>query len=346
MLERSSGGGGLGAYGEPVRAGSGAEQAVLGDAGMSATQPAAVAYVALAVEDTEQASAALAGPLGLRRTLLESETDGPVTAFAVGASAVALFPLGHALLGEGGSSAGVHHLALTSADPEAAAAATGLPRTGGPACGLAGRRAVAIEPSATEGVRLRYSEPLELEPTAAPLVERIDHLGVASADTAAAVALFHDRLGFPLESRQTDREVHVPIESFTSDKYGVVYHSRAPLQRGALEVAFVTVGDFELEFLCDADAVAAAGKRSGSEAGSTQQDRGAISRFVERRGPGLHHLALKTPAMEAALQALREAGVPLIDEAGRPGSRRAQIAFLEREALGGVVMHLVEREPL
>ena len=49
--------------------------------------------------------------------------------------------------------------------------------------------------------------------------------------------------------------------------------------------------------------------------------------------------------MEAALQALREAGMPLIDETGRPGSRRAQIAFLEREALGGVVMHLVEREP-
>lgn len=346
MLERSSGGGGLGAYGEPVRAGSGAEQAALGGAGMSAAQPAAVAYVALAVEDAERAAAALAGPLGLRRTPLEPEADEPVAVFAVGESAVAVFPVGHALLGEGGSKAGVHHVALASADPEAAVAATGLPRAGGSAFGLAGRRAVAIEPSATAGVRLRYSEPLELEPSAAPLVERIDHLGVASADNAAAVALFHERLGLPLESRQTDREVHVPIESFTSDKYGVVYHSRAPVQRGALEVAFVTVGDFDLEFLSDAEAVGAAGRRQSSEAGSTQQDRGAISRFIERRGPGLHHLALKTPAMEAALQALREAGMPLIDETGRPGSRRAQIAFLEREALGGVVMHLVEREPL
>lgn len=322
------------------------ERAVPGDAGMSEARPAMVAYVALAVEDAERAAAALAGPLGLRSTPLEASADGPVTAFAVGEAAVALFPLGHALLGEDGSKAGVHHIALASADPEVAVAAAGLPRAGGPALELAGRRAIAIEPSATAGVRLRYSEPLELESSAAPLVERIDHLGVASADNAAAVALFHERLGFPLESRQTDREVHVPIESFTSDKYGVVYHSRPPLQRGALEVAFVTVGDFDLEFLCDADAVAAAGRRSGSEAGSTQQDRGAISRFVERRGPGLHHLALKTPAMDAALSALREAGAPLIDETGRPGSRRAQIAFLEREALGGVVMHLVEREPL
>ena len=322
------------------------ERTVLGDAAMSEARPAMVAYVALAVEDGERTAAVLAGPLGLRRTPLEAGADGPAAAFPVGESAVAVFPVGHALLGEGGSKAGVHHVALASADPEAAAAAADLPQADGPGFGLAGRRAVAIEPSATAGVRLRYSEPLELEPSAAPLVERIDHLGVAAADTTAAVALFHERLGFPLESQQTDREMHVPIESFTSDKYGVVYHSRAPLQRGALEVAFVTVGDFDLEFLCDAESVGAAGSRSGSEAGTTQQDRGAISRFVERRGPGLHHLALKTPAMDRALQALREAGVLLIDDAGRPGSRRAQIAFLEREALGGVVMHLVEREPL
>ena len=248
--------------------------------------------------------------------------------------------------------------------PGFASAASGLPQAGPPgqaeggaAGGLAGRRAVAIAPEATAGVRLRFHEALDLdfggdvEPGRVGVVERIDHVGVALRDNEAAVALFRERLGFPLESRQTDREVHVPVESFRSDKYGVVYHSRAPVQRGALDVAFVTVGDFELELLQDAeDSVAgeggAAGARSGERAGNTQQDRGAISRFVGRRGPGLHHLAFKTPTINKALEGLRRVGVPLIDEAGRPGSRRAQIAFLEREAVGGVVVHLVQREPL
>ena len=59
-------------------------------------------------------------------------------------------------------------------------------------------------------------------------VERIDHIGVACEDNRAAGAVFTGRLGCPVESTQTDFEIAQAIESFTSDKYGVVYHSRPP----------------------------------------------------------------------------------------------------------------------
>ena len=111
---------------------------------------------------------------------------------------------------------------------------------------------------------------------------------------------------------------------------------------GGLRIAFVTVGDCDLEFLQEFD------PRHGTEAvrsgpGTTKQDQGAIARFVASRGAGLHHLALKVGDIDAALTHLTGAGHELIDRVGRPGSRRARIAFLARKSLGGVLVHLVER---
>ncbi len=78
-------------------------------------------------------------------------------------------------------------------------------------------------------------------------------------------------------------------------------------------------------------------------AGDTRQDQGAIARFVAARGPGLHHVAFKAPDIDRTLAHLRAAGVPLIDHKGRPGSRRARIGFCHPEAMGGVLIHAVER---
>ncbi|MGH7334083.1 MAG: VOC family protein [Candidatus Rokuibacteriota bacterium] len=64
-----------------------------------------------------------------------------------------------------------------------------------------------------------------------------------------------------------------------------------------------------------------------------------------RAGP-LHHLALKVADVDAALARLGRAGYELIDNTGRPGSRRARIAFLARKSLGGVLVHLVQRQPV
>lgn len=164
------------------------------------------------------------------------------------------------------------------------------------------------------------------------VVERLDHIGIASADNAAAMVAFAEHFGFPVESTQTDTEVQIAVESFTSDKYGVVYHTRPPEPVGGLRVAFITVGDCELEFLQDFDPRTEAIVQHG-QAGTTRQDRGAIARFVASRGPGLHHLAFKVPDANAGLATLQQAGHKLIDTVGRSGSRRAQIGFIHPQNL-------------
>jgi methylmalonyl-CoA/ethylmalonyl-CoA epimerase len=107
-------------------------------------------------------------------------------------------------------------------------------------------------------------------------------------------------------------------------------------------VAFVTVGDCELEFLEDFDPRHGAWV-SADRPGTTKQDQGAIARFIAARGPGLHHVALKVADIDRALTTLGSAGLTLIDRAGRPGSRRALIGFVHPKSFGGVVLHLVQR---
>jgi catechol 2,3-dioxygenase-like lactoylglutathione lyase family enzyme len=307
-----------------------------------------LAYAALVVADVEHVAAALTRDFGLRRTDCKAgDTGGTAPIFAVGGAALALFPPGDPFLGDD-ARPGLHHIALAVADLAAAAGAVtvaGLALDGRiPRPGLGGSRRLALTSEATAGVRTFLTEPLPIEPSPAGGVERIDHLGVASADNTAALEVFCGRLGFPLESTQTDLEVRIPVESFTSDTYGVVYHARPPEPAGGLRVAFVTVGDCDLEFLQDFDPRHGAAPPAVGP-GTTKQDQGAIARFVAARGPGLHHLALKVADLDAALDRLARAGYDLIDRVGRPGSRRSRIAFLSRKSLGGVLVHLVERQP-
>ena len=119
-------------------------------------------------------------------------------------------------------------------------------------------------------------------------------------------------------------------------------HTRPAVIVGGLRVAFVTVGDCELEFLADFDPGLDARIDRG-RAGDTRQDRSAIARYVARRGPGLHHLAFRTDDIDANLPRLADAGFRMIDSKGRPGSRRARIGFVHPSALGGVLAHFVDR---
>lgn len=68
----------------------------------------------------------------------------------------------------------------------------------------------------------------------------------------------------------------------------------------------------------------------------------AIARFLERRGPGLHHVAYRVPDIDAVLARLAEAGVRLIDREARPGAHGRRVAFLHPSATAGVLVELVE----
>jgi methylmalonyl-CoA/ethylmalonyl-CoA epimerase len=67
-----------------------------------------------------------------------------------------------------------------------------------------------------------------------------------------------------------------------------------------------------------------------------------VGRFLQRRGPGLHHVGYRVESIDASLERLRAQGIRLIDEAPRPGSRGTRVAFVHPEGMGGVLVELVE----
>jgi methylmalonyl-CoA/ethylmalonyl-CoA epimerase len=67
-----------------------------------------------------------------------------------------------------------------------------------------------------------------------------------------------------------------------------------------------------------------------------------VGRFLAKRGEGVHHVGYRVRDLRAALVRLKEAGVQLVDEEPRPGSRGTTVAFVHPEGMGGVLVELVE----
>lgn len=69
---------------------------------------------------------------------------------------------------------------------------------------------------------------------------------------------------------------------------------------------------------------------------------GAVARFLERNGPGLHHVAWRTPDIRAELARLAGEGFELVDDEPRPGAGGHLVAFLHPRSTGKVLVELVE----
>ena len=67
-----------------------------------------------------------------------------------------------------------------------------------------------------------------------------------------------------------------------------------------------------------------------------------IGKFLDRRGPGIHHLCFYVDDLAATLDRCRAAGIALIDERPRPGAEGKSIAFLHPRSTGGVLVDLSE----
>ena len=67
-----------------------------------------------------------------------------------------------------------------------------------------------------------------------------------------------------------------------------------------------------------------------------------VARFLEKRGPGLHHVAVRVPDIRAALARLKSEGARLIDEEPRVGAGGCLVAFVHPAASGGVLLELVQ----
>jgi methylmalonyl-CoA epimerase len=67
-----------------------------------------------------------------------------------------------------------------------------------------------------------------------------------------------------------------------------------------------------------------------------------VGRFLQARGPGVHHVAYRVKDIVAAIAQMKADGVRLIDEEPRPGSRGTTIAFVHPNSMGGVLVELVQ----
>jgi methylmalonyl-CoA/ethylmalonyl-CoA epimerase len=71
-------------------------------------------------------------------------------------------------------------------------------------------------------------------------------------------------------------------------------------------------------------------------------DDSPVGKFLQKRGPGLHHIALRVDDIEAELAKLKASGVRLIDEAPRAGARGCLVAFIHPSSTGGVLLELIQ----
>jgi methylmalonyl-CoA/ethylmalonyl-CoA epimerase len=105
------------------------------------------------------------------------------------------------------------------------------------------------------------------------------------------------------------------------DLLGLRVSKQATVRDQGVRAALLPIGRSEIELLEPVD------------------PEGAVAKFLERRGEGLHHVCFETPDVAAELGAVRDAGLPLIDEAPRPGLA-GMICFLHPKGTRGVLVEL------
>ena len=91
---------------------------------------------------------------------------------------------------------------------------------------------------------------------------------------------------------------------------------------------FIRAGDVKLELL------------EATDVGSP------VAKFVDKHGPGLHHITFRVDDIAAALERLKAKGVRLVDERPRPGAEHAVVAFLHPSAAHGVLVELKQNLPV
>lgn len=132
----------------------------------------------------------------------------------------------------------------------------------------------------------------------------IDHIGIAVGNLSASLAFFRDALGLEIDHPEEVASQRVRAH--------VVVTAGGP-DGAKLELLEATADD------------------------------SPIAKYVAKRGPGLHHVALRVDDIIAALAELKARGVRLIDEAPRPGTHGTTVAFIHPASTHGVLVELVQK---
>lgn len=133
------------------------------------------------------------------------------------------------------------------------------------------------------------------------MVKKVDHIGIAVKNLDNALKFYEDTLGIKCISKEEVEEQKV-------------------------KVAFLPIGDTEVELL------------------ESTSDDGAVAKFIEKRGEGVQHIAYRVDNIEEAIAEMKGKGIRMIDEEPRYGAGGAKIAFLHPKSTFGVLIELCERE--
>lgn len=132
-------------------------------------------------------------------------------------------------------------------------------------------------------------------------VLKLDHIGIAVKNLDETLSFYRDVLGLECQGTEVVEEQKV-------------------------KVAFLPVGDTEVELL-----------------ESTSED-GPIAKFIEKNGEGMQHMAFKVDDIEEAIEYMKSKGMRMIDETPRYGAGGAKIAFVHPKSSHRVLVELSQRD--
>jgi len=114
-------------------------------------------------------------------------------------------------------------------------------------------------------------------------------------------------------------------QPFWTEALGLPCEGSETVAEQGVTTAFFPVGESEIELL---------------EPTSAESP---VAKFLSKKGPGIHHIALRVEDIEAALAELKQKGLELIDEVPRIGAGGIRIAFIHPRATNGILIELCER---
>jgi methylmalonyl-CoA/ethylmalonyl-CoA epimerase len=135
--------------------------------------------------------------------------------------------------------------------------------------------------------------------TAAGMLQKINHIGIAVQSIEGTLPFYRDQLGMTFLGAEEVAEQKV-------------------------RVAMLAVGESKIELL------------------EPTADDSPVAKFLEKSGPGIHHIAYEVEDIEAAIAHLTATGTRMIDQAPRAGAHGTRIAFVHPKSSGGVLTELCQ----
>jgi methylmalonyl-CoA/ethylmalonyl-CoA epimerase len=127
-----------------------------------------------------------------------------------------------------------------------------------------------------------------------------------------------DHIGIAVESIENSL-------GYYKDILGLEYLGSEEVAGQKVRIAFLKIGESKIELV------------------EPTSDDSPVAKFLEKRGSGIHHIAIRVDDIEAAMARHLEAGARLIDEKPRNGAHNTRIAFIHPKSSDGVLFELCER---